>query len=190
MPMKRLMILTKPVIDPEIRHKIPNCKIGPAVFATDQVQRCRSDGQSKIAEKDQIGILRLVKWASRVKVVNTTEKAVLLALATTLGLARVLIVSSDVAEEVHRPATQLLSYDVYDGSNGGLLDQLVQLVDQIADLCCILLASPRYEDHVALEMTGCLVVFAVRDLPGEIRHQESRMTEPANGVVEDLRRRK
>ena len=109
MPLKRSMLLTKPVIDPKIRHKIPNCKVGPAVVAANQVQRCRSNGQSKIAEKDQVGVLGLVQWASRVKVVNATEESILLALATTLGLASVLIVSSNVTDEVHRPAAQLLS---------------------------------------------------------------------------------
>ena len=63
-------------------------------------------------------------------------------------------------------------------------------MNQKADLCCVLLASPRYKDHVALEVPGCFVVLAMGDLPGEIRHEESRMAEPANGVIEDLRWRK
>lgn len=56
----------------------------------------------------------------------------------------------------------------------------------LADTGSILFTSLRDEHHVAGQVTGSLVVFAVRDLPGEVWDQQERVADPANSVVQDL----
>lgn len=53
----------------------------------------------------------------------------------------------------------------------------------------ILGASLGDEDHVTGDVTGGLVVLSVGDLPREVRDEQSRVTDPTNGVVQLLRRR-
>ena len=57
------------------------------------------------------------------------------------------------------------------------------------DASGILLTRPGYKDHVPLHVSGRLVMLAVADLPREIRHQQGRMGQPADAIVERLRGR-
>ena len=45
-------VLTQPVIDPEIREKIPHCQIGPTEFAANQVKNAGCDGNTQITQQD------------------------------------------------------------------------------------------------------------------------------------------
>lgn len=128
-------------------------------------------------------ILLLVQGAGRVEVVDTAEEAVLLPLALALGLPLVVVVASDIGDEVHGPATELLHHRVDEGSDGGLLGQLIELVSQLADARSILISRLRNKHHVALHVAGSLVVLSVGDLPGEVRNEESSVGNEANGVV-------
>ena len=177
---------TEPVVHPQIRDEVPHEHVGEAVGAAEHGQDGDGDGQAQVAEEDELGILGLEERAGRAEVVDAGSEAVLHALAAALGLALVVVVARDVAEEVHGPAEQLLGERVDDGGDGRLLGQLVQLVGQAADAAGELVARLGHEDHVALHVARGLVVLAVRDLPREVGDQEGRVADEARGVVEHL----
>lgn len=118
--------------------------------------------------------------------VNAAAGPVVLALATALSLALVVVVASDVGQEVVGPADELLADEHEQGVDGGLLGQLGQLVDHLAEAGGLLLAGAGHEDHVALEVAGGLVVLAVGHLPREVWHKQGRVQDPADDVVVQL----
>ena len=181
--------LTQPVVDPEIRSTVPQGKVRPAIGAADKHEHGPDDGQTEVAEPDQVLILRLVQRARRVEVVDASEEAVALATAAALALTLVVVVAGDVGRQVDGPAAELLAHHVDERRDRGLLDELRQLVRQTARGRGKLLPPLGHEDHVTLEVGRGLVVLAVRDLPGEVRHQQGRVADPADGVVQDLGRR-
>ena len=176
----------EPVVDPQVGDDVPNKEVGEAVVLANPGKSSEGDGNADVGQENELLILLLVEGRRGVEVVDTLEETVLLADALALRLAAVVVVTSDVADQVHRPATQLLRDHVDQGSNGSLLGKLVKLVNELADARSINLPGLGNENHVALHVAGGLVVLAVGDLPGEVGHKESRVANPANGVVENL----
>ena len=156
---------TKPVVDPEVRGKIPDCHIGETVGFREHNENADTDSKTDVTEEDELGVLGLVKRTAWVEVVDTSEEPVDLALSATLKLTLVVIVTGDIAKEIHWPAQELLSDGVDQGCNRGLFSQLVQFVDHFPDTTGINLASLGNEDHVTLHVSGGLVMFAVGDFP-------------------------
>lgn len=93
------------MVDPEVRSEIPNSQVGPAEFATKQVQSTHSDGDTKVAEQDELLVLALVQRTGRVEVVDTVEQAVLLALALAFDLLLVVVVASNIGNQISRPTS-------------------------------------------------------------------------------------
>lgn len=177
------------MVDPQVWQEIPHGKVRPAEVLAYPEQGGAGEHQAKVTEEDERGVLGLVQRAGRVEMVDTAEYTVLLALPTALRLALVAVVAGDVGDQVHGPAEQLLQDHMDCGLDGRLLHQLVQLVRDIAeargeDLSCL-----GDENHVPLQVAGGLVVFAVRDFPGEVRHQQRGVAEPAHRVVQQSVRR-
>lgn len=178
--------LTEPVVDPEVRDAVPHKKVQPSIGGTDIVQKRAGEQKAEVTQDNQLGILGLVQGARGVKVVDTTTPAVLLALAATLGLLLVVIVASDVGDQVQQPAKQLLADHVGGSRNGSLLNELAELVDGLADASSVLVAGLGNEDHVTGNVSGSLVVLAVGDLPREVGDQQEGVADPADSVVQDL----
>jgi len=156
---------TKPVVHPEVRGKIPDGHAGETVGFGEHNENTDSDSKTDITEEDELGVLGLVKRTAWVEVVDTSEEPVDLALPATLKLTLVVIVTGDIAKEIHGPAQELLSDGVDQGCNWGLFSQLVQFVDHFPDTSGINLASLGNEDHVTLHISGGLVMLAVGDFP-------------------------
>lgn len=121
--------------------------------------------------------------------VDTAKVAVALALATALGLVLMVVVASNVGEEVHGPTEQLLHDNVAGGQEGGLFEQLVQFMDSLANAGGILRTRLGDENHVTSDVTSGLVVLSVGDLPREVRDEQSRVADPTDSVVQPLGRR-
>lgn len=98
--------------------------------------------------------------------------SVYLALSTAFRLTLVVVVAGNIEEEVHGPAEQLLSDRVEEGSDWSLLSQLVQFVDHLPNTTRILFSSLGNKDHVTLEVSGGLVVFAMGNFPREVGNQK------------------
>ena len=118
--------------------------------------------------------------------VDTIAKAILLSLSTSFTLPFVEVVSSHVCEQVGRPAAQLLADKVEGCCYGSLLGELVDFMEELAITRSIIFSRRGDEDHVSLEVTSGLVVFAMRDLPRKIWHQQSRMAYETDSIVESL----
>ena len=122
--------------------------------------------------------------------VDATTPAVLLALATTFFLTGMTIVTSDIDGEVQEPSSELLTDEGASSNDWGLLGQLSQLMSSPSNTRRILLAGLGDENHISFEVSGRLVVLAMRDLPREVRNQECRVADEADSVVECLGGRK
>lgn len=174
------------MVDPEVGDEVPDEEVGPSEVVAEIDESRDGDGEADVAQEDQLGILSFVEGAAWVEVVHAIQEAVLLPLATALGLALVVVVASHVGQQVVGPANQLLSEKHDEGHDGGLLAELRQLVGQLAETGRPLITSLRDEDHVTLNVAGGLVVLAMRDLPAEVGYEKGRVEDPADGVVEDL----
>lgn len=183
---KKQKIHTEPVVHPEIRNSVPHQEVGPAKPAAEEVETSADERETKVAEEDEMLILSLIQGGTRVKVVDTAKDAVLLTLTLALRLAGVVVVAGDVGDEIGGPAEELLGDQVDSRGDGGLLRQLGQLVGELAEPGCVLLLCTGNEDHITGQVSGSFVVLSMGDLPREVRDQEQRVTDPADGVVEDL----
>ena len=105
--------------------------------------------------------------------VDATAEAILLSFPAAFALPLVEIVPGDVRDEVGGPATELLVDKVEGSGNRCLLGKFVELMQKMAIAGSIVFSRLWYEDHVSLQMTSRLVVLTMRDLPGEVRHQQS-----------------
>lgn len=182
---KRLQ-LTKPVVHPEVGDKVPHQHVLEAESLAKVHEASDSKTDAQVTEKHLAGVLVLIQRAAGVEVVDTSEQTVLLALATALTLALVVIVTGLVGDDVQRPADQLLSNQVEKGGDGCLFGQLGQLVNHTADPVGVLLAGAGHKDHVTLNVASGLVVLAVRHLPAEVRNEQARVENPADSVVDGL----
>ena len=174
------------MVDPEVGNEVPDGHVSPAKGLAEVEEGSSDDGETDVAQQDKLGVLVLIQRAARVKVVDATSQAILLALATALTLALVEVVAGSVGDEVHGPTNELLSDKHDEAVDGGLLSQLAELVDETTDLVGELLAGAGQENHVPLHVAGGLVVLAVGDLPAEVGDQESRVDQPAGAVADQL----
>ena len=179
-------MLTQPVVDPEPGNNVPNEDSLEAIDLADESKNGESDGKTKVTEEDQLLVLALVKRAVGQEVADTAAEAVEPAGTLALGLLVVVVVAGDVEEEVHGPASNLLTDHVDGGVDGSLLHEFVHLVDGSASAGSEDLTGLGDEDHVTLHVAGGLVVLAVADLPAEVRDEKSRVAEPTNEVVQSL----
>lgn len=176
----------EPVVDPEVRDTIPDEEVEPAIVLTNIVQAGASDEETDITQYDQLGVLGLVQRAGWVEVVDTSEVTITLALSTSFRLTLVVVVASNVGEEIHWPSEELLQEKVPSGQDRGLLHKLTNLMNGLSDAGCILLSGLGNEHHVTGEVSGGLVVLSVGDLPGEVRDHQGRVADPSNSVIENL----
>lgn len=118
--------------------------------------------------------------------VHATQKAILLSLAATFNLLLVVVVAGHIGNKIGRPATKLLVEQMESRGNWCLFSQLGHLVEQMPVPRRIALSRFGNEHHVTLHISGAFVMFAVRNLPGEIRDQKKRVTDPAHSVIQRL----
>lgn len=175
------------MVHPEVGDKVPHKHVGPSEAVAEVVQDAAGDEDTNIAHDDTASMLVVINRASGIEVVNTAEKTIALSLTPTLALALMEVVAGDVGEEVVGPAEELLSDEHDEGVDGGLLGELAELVGHLAEAGGLLLAGAGHEDHVALEVSGGLVVGRVGQLPRVVRDEESRVEEPARDVVDGPR---
>lgn len=102
--------------------------------------------------------------------VDTAEVSIALALATALGLAFMVVVTSDVSEKVHGPSEKLLQDHAGGSRYRRLLHELGDFMNGLAHMSGELCTSLGHEDHVPTQVSGSFVVLAVRNLPREVRH--------------------
>lgn len=67
---------TKPVINPYVWGKVPDGHVGETVGLGKHDEGSDSDGNSKIAQQNEFGILGLIERAAWVEVVDAVEETV------------------------------------------------------------------------------------------------------------------
>lgn len=173
------------MVDPEVGKEVPDEHVVEAEGLGEVDKAGNGDTDTDVAQDNELGIAVLIQGAARIEVVDTTAETVLLALATALALALMVVVAGDVGQKVVGPADELLHDEHQEGEGGGLLGQLRQLVDELAEAGGLLLAGSGDEDHVALHVASGLVVLAVGDLPAEVGDEERRVQDPAGHIVDE-----
>lgn len=174
------------MVHPEIRQDVPDQEVGPAEVLADLVKGSSNDEQTEVTQENEVRVLGIVQWAARIEMVDATEESIFVPLAATVALTLVLVVTSDVGQQVHGPAAKLLVEEVESGGQRRLLGQFVQLMNHLANSGSICFTSLGYEHHVTLHMARGLVMLAMGNLPGEIGHHEQRVADPSDGVVQDF----
>lgn len=183
---KRMCELTEPVVDPQIRNKIPNKHVVESIGSAKYDEHADSDGKAEITQQDKLSILSFVKRTRWVEVVDTAGKSIFLALATSLSLLLMVVVPGSVGEEIQNPSCKLLSNQMRCSENGCLLTQFRNFVCELTNTRGINVQSLWQENHVALHVSCGFVVLSVRNFPGEVWNNKCRMTDPTNGVVQNL----
>ena len=179
--------LTKPVVDPKVGNDVPHSQVRPSKVLANEDKNTDRYSKTEITQENELGVLGLVQWARWVKMVNAASETILFALATAFMLALMVVVASDVERDIQEPANKLLSNHMASGIEGSFFHQLRQLVGVVAIPRGIHFAGFGHKDHVTIDMTSRLVMFAVRDLPRKVRNQQGGMTDPAHRVVEHFR---
>lgn len=176
----------EPVVYPEVWKEVPDEHVVETIGLAERNENTDGNCKTGITKENKLGVFGLVKWTRWVEVVDAGSEAVDLAHSTSFRLLLVVVVASDVSDEVQRPAQKLLANGVNKGGDWSLLGQLVDLMDHLANSGGIIIASLGNEDHITLHVSGGLVVLSVGDLPGEVRDQESRVADQAGSIVENL----
>lgn len=176
------------MVHPKVWDEVPDEKVRETVLVADKAENRGGDGKTEVRQEDQVLVLLFVERAAGKKVVHTAV-AVLLTDSLAFGLLGVVVVTSHVLKQIHRPSSKLLHQERNSSVNWGLLHQLVHFVQQSTSASGVLLTRAWQENHVALHVAGSLVVLAVTDLPAEIWDQQSRMAEPSHSVIQSLARR-
>lgn len=106
---KGARVRTKPVVYPEVGKKVPDEHVLESVGLAKSDEDSDGNSKTEITQEDEFGVLGFVQRARWVEVVDTREISVDLALSTTLRLTLVVVVTSDIGEEIHRPSKELLA---------------------------------------------------------------------------------
>lgn len=117
------------MVYPQVRSEIPDSHVGETIGLAEKSENGDSDSNAEITQQNELGVLGFIQWALWVEMVDSGEETVALSLSTTLRLTLVVVVASDVAKEVHRPAEKLLANRVDQSGNRCLLRQLINLVN-------------------------------------------------------------
>lgn len=103
---------TKPVVNPQIRHKVPNKHIRRPKRLRHPHQRRNSDSNAQIAQQNEFRVLSLIERARGVEMVDSSRIPILLPLPSSLLLVLMVIMSRHVGEEVQPPPRELLADEV------------------------------------------------------------------------------
>jgi len=175
------------MIHPKVRNKVPDSHVSPAEAIAEISQGTDNKEKANIGENDELGVFGIENRASGIKVIHLTIETVLLAFASTLALAVVIVVSRNVGDEVSWPSEELLDEQVQSGVYGRLLTKLAEIFDRTANFSGMLLACSGNVNHVTLHVASSLVVGTVGKLPAEIRYEKSRVKDPASDVADEAR---
>lgn len=174
------------MINPQIWQDVPHKEVRKSKVLSHPVEDAGGDQEPNIAECDEFCIFRLIQRTRWVEVVDAIAEAILLPFSAPFALSLVAIMPGHIRDQVGRPATKLLVDKVEGSSEGCLFGELVELMQKVAISRSIIFSCLRHEDHVSLHVARRLVMLAMRDLPGEVWHQQSRVTDEADDIVENL----
>lgn len=113
------------MVDPKVWQQVPHQQILETESLSDVGESSNGDGNTEIGEENQILVLVLVEWAGGDEVIDTATDSVLLSNTFTFKLTFVIVVSSNVGQDVHGPSNQLLSNKPSQTSDWGLLGELM-----------------------------------------------------------------
>lgn len=97
------------MVYPEVGKEVPDEHVCESVSLAKRDEDSDGNSKTEITQEDEFGVLGFVQRAYWVEVVDTREISVNLTFSTTLGLTLVVVVASDVGEQVHRPSKELLA---------------------------------------------------------------------------------
>lgn len=166
------------MVDPQVRDEVEQDDVARPDLGTGVVQHRGHDQESQIGDGDGETLRGSPQRADGVEVARRPG----------LGLAvgPALRAGRGVGEQVQLPAAELVADQLQERDDGGLLGEMLELLDAHVLLLRELLVRPRHEDGVLLHVASVPVVAGVGDLPGEVRDEQEGMGGPADEVVDAL----
>lgn len=116
------------MVHPQVWNNVPYQEVLEAIRAADKSEDRHSDRKTEVGQEDEVLVLLLVQWAAWQEVVNTTI-TILSADTLAFRLLLMVVVASDVLEQVQWPARELLPNKMGRSEDWSLLEQLVHLVE-------------------------------------------------------------
>lgn len=168
------MLLTEPVVDPEVGLRVGQQDILYANDTRQLVKAKKGHGQAQVRQSNERGLIGTKDGAGGVEV--ALAKPVSLSLKTSTA-------GGGVQEQVREPSEELVRDKLNEVVNRGVLEKL-QLGEN--SLLQVIGASPGDKCHVLLHVAGVTVVAVVRELPGEVGDQQQGVREKANDIIELL----
>ena len=174
------------MINPQIWQDVPHEEVRKSKVLSYPIEDAGGDQEPDIAECDEFCIFRLKQRTRWVEVVDAIAEAILLPFSAPFALSLVEVMPGHIRDQVGGPATKLLVDKVEGSREGCLFGKLVELMQKVAISRSIIFSGLRHEDHISLHVARRLVMLAMRDLPREVWHQQSRVADEADGIVENL----
>jgi hypothetical protein len=104
-----IVVLTEPVVNPEIWNEVPNEEVGPSELLDDDCEDADGDGNTNVAQNDELGILGLIQRRAWIEMVDASEVSVFLSLTTTLSLLLMVVMSGNIGSKIQPPPCKLLT---------------------------------------------------------------------------------
>lgn len=186
------------MVPPHVGDKVEKANHGPADNGRSEPQGAADQDETEVSKSNVEGLRGAENGRCRLKVA-LTQPALLLAL---LGVGT----GRDVEEHVHLPASKLVSDELDEVDDGGILEDLGVHVEGSNGALGAVVGGGRDKDHVLLHVGGEAVVTVVlkgdralamqasrllprpkktyRELPGEVGDTQAGVQSPANEVVE------
>lgn len=163
------------MVPPHVRDKVEEANHGPADNGRSEPQGAANEDETKIGESDVEGFRGAENGRGRFKVA-LAQPALLLAL---LGVGA----GRDVEEHVHLPASKLVSDELDQVDDGGILDDFgVQVKGSDGALGTVLAGGGGDKDHVLLHVGGEAVVTVVLEWDYLLATHSSRLGSRRDGV--------
>lgn len=168
----------KPVVNPEVRHEVQQGNSLPPNDSAGEIEGAENETQAQVGVGNVQGLVGAEDGRGGLEVAHAPPAHVLALHAVLAG--------SGVGQEVRLPASQLVEEELEHLDDWHILEELGVQVQVGQSLAGALLDGLGDKSHVLLHVAGEAVVTVVAVLPGEVRHEQRRVHEPAHEVVEAL----
>lgn len=167
----------EPVVNPHVGNGVEEEHGAGADLGGAPVDGGGNDGQANVRDGDVEGLAGAEDGRGGLKVALAEPRG-------TLVLQR-LLAAGGIEKQVSLPAEELVADEASKLEDGGILKDLEVDAEagQQAGAGLAVGSLGGHKGHVLLHVAGEVVVAVVRELPAEVRYQQSRVGGPAKNVV-------
>lgn len=159
--------LTEPVVNPEIWNGIEQGNIGCSKELSRDIEHSQHNDKTDVRNDDELGLILAEDSTGGLKVAHMQPLANAL-----LNPLHAALASGSIEEQIRLPSKELMADKSDHLSNRRVLEKLSEVnPSQVVKISPVRL-SGGHKRHVLVHVASEAVVTVVRELPGEVRHQE------------------